>query len=163
MRPNTALALAVMMTLFASTLEAQSTPTPQAGTPAKSTATAVSRGPLPFALQSPEVHPDRTVIFRLRAPQATAVEPVGEVMQGKTSQPMTKDSEGVWSITIGPLPPEIWIYNFRIEGIDFPDPANISLMPRSAGSVAVSSFVEVPGDTPRPFTMRVRCRMDKSA
>jgi hypothetical protein len=60
----------------------------------------------------------------------------------------TDGDEGVWSVTIGPLPTEIWIYNFRIEGIDFPDPANISLMPRSAGPVAVSSFVEVPGDAP---------------
>jgi hypothetical protein len=94
------------------------------------------------------VHPDRTVTFRLRAPQATAVELAGEVLQGKSPQPMTKDGAGVWSVTIGPSPPEIWIYSFRIEGVDFPDPANISLMPRSAGSAAVSSFVEVPGDTP---------------
>jgi enterochelin esterase family protein len=67
---------------------------------------------------------------------------------------MTKDAEGVWSVTIGPLPPEIWIYNFRIEGVDFPDPANISLMPRSAGPGAVSSFVEVPGDTPAFYDAR---------
>ena len=59
---------------------------------------------------------------------------------------MTKGSDGVWTITIGPLPPEIWIYNFRIEGVDFPDPANISIMPRAAGTGAISSFVEVPGD-----------------
>ena len=58
---------------------------------------------------------------------------------------MTKGADGVWSITIGPLPPEIWIYNFRIEGVDLPDPANISQMPRAAGT-AISSFVEVPGD-----------------
>jgi hypothetical protein len=58
---------------------------------------------------------------------------------------MTKGADGAWSITIGPLPPEIWIYNFRIEGVDLPDPANISQMPRAAGT-AISSFVEVPGD-----------------
>ena len=69
----------------------------------------------------------------------------GEVLQGKGPQVMTKDADGVWSITIGPLPPEIWIYNFRIEGVDLPDPANISQMPRAAGT-AISSFVEVPGD-----------------
>ena len=59
-----------------------------------------------------------------------------------------KGSEGIWSVTIGPLPPEIWIYNFRIEGADLPDPSNISLMPRAAGIAAVSSFVEIPGDAP---------------
>jgi len=106
-----------------------------------------AQGPPP-PVRSPEVHADRTVTFRLRAPEATAVELVGEVLQGKRSQPMAKGSDGVWSVTIGPLPPEVWIYNFRMEGVDLPDPDNISLMPRSAGTGAVSSFVEVPGDGP---------------
>jgi len=142
MRSNIAFAVAVTAILFAITLNAQTTTTPP------------PRIQLPPTLHSPEVHPDRTVTFRLRAPQATAVELVGEVLQGKASEPMTKDDAGVWSVTIGPLPPEIWIYNFRIEGVDSPDPANISLMPRSAGPVAVSSFVEVPGDTPAFYDAR---------
>jgi enterochelin esterase-like enzyme len=58
---------------------------------------------------------------------------------------MTRGGDGIWSVTIGPLPPEIWIYNFRVQGVDLPDPANISAMPRGAGT-AISSFVEVPGD-----------------
>lgn len=153
MRIKAALALAVLVTLFACKLETQTTPGPKTGTPEQSAATP-TRGPLPPTLRSPEVHPDRTVTFRLRAPQATAIELVGEVLQGKPPQPMMKDGEGVWSVTIGPLPPEIWIYNFRIEGVDFPDPANISLMPRSAGPVAVSSFVEVPSDTPAFYDAR---------
>jgi enterochelin esterase family protein len=106
------------------------------------------------ALRSPEVHPDRTVTFRLRAPQATAVELVGEVLQGKPPQKMTKGSDGVWDITIGPISPEVWIYNFRIQGVDMPDPSNISLMPRAAGTGAVSSFVEVPGDGPAFYDPR---------
>jgi len=153
MRLKTASALAVVVTLFASALNAQ-TPGPKTGTPMKSAAAAAQRGPFAPTPRSPEVHPDRTVTFRLRAPQAAAVELVGEVLQGKPAQPMAKDSEGVWSVTIGPLPPEIWIYNFRIEGVEFPDSANISLMPRAAGAAAVSSFVEVPGDTPAFYDAR---------
>ena len=72
------------------------------------------------ALVSPEVHPDRTVTFRFRAPQATEVQLVGEVMQGKGPQAMTKDDAGIWTTTVGPLPPEIWIYNFRVQGVDVP-------------------------------------------
>jgi enterochelin esterase family protein len=105
-------------------------------------------------VRSPEVHPDRTVTFRLRAPQAALVELTGEVVRGKGPQPMTKGSDGVWNITLGPLPPEIWIYNFRVQGIDLPDPSNISLMPRAAGAAAVSSFVEVPGDKPAFYDTR---------
>ncbi len=112
-----------------------------------------AQGP-PAAVRSPEVHPDRTVTFRLRAPQATLVELTGEVLQGKRAQPMTKGNDGVWSVTVGPLPPEIWIYNFRVQGVDLPDPSNISLMPRAAGAAAVSSLVEVPGDGPMFYDAR---------
>lgn len=96
------------------------------------------------AVHSPEVNADGTVTFRLRAPQASSVELVGEVMQGKGPQAMVKGEDGIWSVSIGPIPPEIWIYNFRIEGVDFPDPSNINVMPRAAGPAAISSFVEVP-------------------
>ena len=114
---------------------------------------AVSAQVPPPAVRSPEVNADRTVTFRLRAPQATAVELVGEVLQGARPVPMTRAADGVWSVTVGPLPPEIWIYNFRIQGVDFPDPANISVMPRAAGT-ANSSLVEVPGDGPAFYDAR---------
>jgi enterochelin esterase family protein len=99
------------------------------------------------ALLSPEVHADRTVTFRFRAPQAIQVELVGEVLRGASPQPMTKGEDGVWTTTIGPVPPEIWIYNFRVQGVDVPDPSNPSVKPTPPGA-AMSSFVEVPGDTP---------------
>ncbi len=117
------------------------------------TAILSAQGP-PAPVHSPEVHPDRTITFRLRAPQAALVEITGEVVRGKGPQPMTKGSDGVWSITIGPLSPEIWIYNFRVQGVELPDPSNISLMPRAAGAAAVSSFVEVPGDRPAFYDAR---------
>jgi len=67
---------------------------------------AAAQGPPP-AVRSPEVLADRRVTFRLRAPAAARVELVGEVLQGQQSQPMTKGADGVWTVTIGPLPPEI--------------------------------------------------------
>ena len=111
-------------------------------------------GEPPPAVRSPEVHADRTVTFRLRAPQATAVDVVGEVMQGQGPRAMTKGSDGVWSTTIGPLPPEIWIYNFRVQGVDVQDPSNIDVMPRASGAAAPSNFVEVPGDGPAFYDAR---------
>ena len=131
---------ALAVALQAAMLGGQTTPPQGGAAPGRG-----GRGAPAPALRSPEVNADRTVTFRVRAPQANAVELVGEVTQGKGPQAMTKGSDGVWSVTIGTLPPEIWIYNFRVGGVDFPDPANISVMPRAAGT-AVSSFVEVPGD-----------------
>ena len=110
--------------------------------------------PTPYtALLSPEVHPDRTVTLRFRAPNATQVEVVGEILQGKGSLPMTKGEDGVWTATLGPLPPEIWVYNFRVQGIDVADPSNPAIKPVPPG-FAMSSFVEVPGDTPAFYDSR---------
>ena len=105
------------------------------------------------ALVSPEVHPDRTVTFRFRAPQATQVQLVGEILQGKGPQAMTKDEAGLWTTTIGPVPPEIWIYNFRVHGVDVTDPSNPAVKPVPPG-FAMSSFVEVPGDSPSFYDSR---------
>ena len=145
MKFNMIFVLVSIITLFSFTLEAQ--------TPDSKTAKA-PRFVFPPIPTSPEVNPDRTVTFRVRAPQAKAVELVGEILRGKPPVPMKKDDQGVWSVTIGPLSPEIWIYNFRIEGVDFPDPSNISLMPRSKGLAAVSNFVEIPGDEPAFYDAR---------
>jgi len=110
--------------------------------------------PTPYtALLSPEVHADRTVTLRLRAPNATQVEVAGEIMQGKAPIAMTKGEDGVWTATLGPLPPEIWVYNFRVQGVDVADPSNPAIKPVPPG-FAMSSFVEVPGDTPAFYDSR---------
>lgn len=116
---------------------------PATGGAAKSSAMAT-----PYtALHSPEVHPDRTVTLRFLAPGAAQVDVVGEILQGKRQLAMTKGADGVWTATVGPLPPEIWSYNFRIQGVDITDPSNPAIKPVPPG-FPMSSFVEVPGDTP---------------
>jgi enterochelin esterase-like enzyme len=105
------------------------------------------------ALLSPEVHPDRRVTLRFHAPDATQVEVAGEILQGKRSLPMTRGKDGVWTATLGPLPPEIWSYNFRIQGVDVADPSNPAVKPAPPG-FAMSSFVEVPGETPAFYDSR---------
>ncbi len=116
----------------------------------------VSRGApaTPYtALHSPEVHADRTVTLRFRAPNATQVEVVGEIMQGKGPLAMTKAEDGVWTATLGPLPPEIWTYNFRVQGIEITDPSNPAIKPVPPG-FAMSNFVEVPGESPAFYDSR---------
>ncbi len=105
------------------------------------------------ALHSPEVNADRTVTLRFRAPGATAVDLVGEINLGKGPQRMIKGEDGVWTVTVGPLPPEIWSYNFRVGGIEVPDPSNPSIKPVPPG-FPISSFVEVPGATPAFYDSR---------
>ena len=94
---------------------------------------------------SPEVGPDRRVTFRLRAPKATEVTVSGEFQSGAAA--MTKDTAGLWSVTIGPLAPEIYNYNFTIDGVKTIDPGNPEVKSGSTPST-IMSILEVKGDTP---------------
>jgi enterochelin esterase-like enzyme len=93
---------------------------------------------------SPEVLADRRVTFRVRAPQAQKVQFNGEWTGG--SKPMEKDDQGVWSVTVGPLEPDVWSYSFTIDGVTLPDPVNPLLKPMRSPR---SSAFTVPGDPPR--------------
>ena len=139
-----AMLIAIVLTATVAVALCQS-PTPSAG------ARSAGRGggmATPYtALHSPEVHPDRTVTLRFLAPNATQVDVVGEILQGKAPLAMTKGEDGIWTATLGPLPPEIWSYNFRVQGVDVTDPSNPAIKPVPPG-FAMSSFVEVPWDTP---------------
>jgi len=98
--------------------------------------------------RSPEIHPDRTVTFRLFAPGAREVLLVGTQIDAATHGPkaLTKDDKGVWSVTVGPLEPGSYVYGFSVDGgIKSPDPANPDMEPRRWGQ---TSYLEVPGDKP---------------
>ncbi len=101
-------------------------------------AAAAQRGPAP--LPSPEVKPDRTVVFRLSAPKASAVQVRGE---WGPPQAMTKDDNGVWSATVGPLEPDQYSYTFNVDGATVVDPRNTRL---KIGRGSMSNLVEVPGN-----------------
>jgi enterochelin esterase-like enzyme len=92
---------------------------------------------------SPEVHSDRRVTFRLLAPNA---ESVAVNLQG--THAMSKDDEGLWSVTVGPFEPEIYDYDFVVDGLRMVDPANawLKVWLRTSRNV-----VEVPGDKPMFF------------
>jgi len=97
------------------------------------------------AVHSPEVSPGRMVTFRLSAPKASEVTINGEFLNG--SKPLEKDASGVWSISIGPLEPEIYNYNFTIDGVRTIDPANPNVKTGSTPST-ISSILEVKADKP---------------
>lgn len=92
---------------------------------------------------SPEVHGDRRVTFRLRAPQAKLVEVNAGFAQG--NQPMKKGENGLWSITLGPVEPDIYEYIFLVDGLQIVDPSNAWLKVWLRVS---KNLVEIPGDEP---------------
>jgi enterochelin esterase family protein len=72
-------------------------------------------------LKSAEVAPDRKVIFRIYAPKASEVSVSGDFGSGGK---LTKDDQGVWSITVGPLAADFYSYTFTVDGVRTVDPKN---------------------------------------
>ncbi len=96
-------------------------------------------------LSSPEIAADRRVTFRVAAPGADEVLLSGEFVEG--TRALQKDESGVWSITIGPLEPEIYHYTFTIDGVRTIDPGNADVKTGSTPST-LSSVLEVRGSAP---------------
>ena len=78
------------------------------------------------AVNSPEINPDNSVTFRLFAPKAVTVELEGDFLPENSSiVKMQEDKNGVWSFTTQPLDPELYSYNFVVNGMRYLDPSNI--------------------------------------
>ena len=73
---------------------------------------------------SPEIVGDSTT-FRLSADYATVVTLYGSWLPGYGDRiPMVKGEGGVWSVTIETPDPEIYTYNFFVDGVSVNDPQN---------------------------------------
>jgi enterochelin esterase-like enzyme len=92
----------------------------QAAAPAAGAAMAPSQPRIPA---SPEIHPDKTVTFRISAPKANEVTLSGS-WERATNLKMTKNDEGVWTTTVGPLPEQLFGYWYMVDGVKALDPGN---------------------------------------
>ena len=101
------------------------------------------------AIVSPEVDAEKKVTFRLRAPKATQVTLASGELQALLGKlpAMTKDDKGVWSVTIGPVAPGIYDYDFQVDGLTITDPASKHVFGNREGS---RGYLEVPGETGKP-------------
>ncbi len=93
---------------------------------------------------SPEVKADRQVTFRLAAPQAAEVRLGGSDLPGlgQGGKPMARGENDVWEVTVGPLPPGAYRYQFTADGVPVLDPRN----PRvSESNERAWSLAHVPG------------------
>lgn len=91
-------------------------------------------------LKSIEVSADKKVTFRIYAPKAQEVSVGGDF--GSTAK-MTKDDDGVWSLTTSALTPDYYSYTFTVDGVRTVDPKNAMIKP---GISSLDSMFLVPGD-----------------
>ena len=89
------------------------------------------------------MHPDNTVTFRYYSRTAQKVSVSGELLTAP--QPLTKDTSGVWSVTVGPIKPDIYPYSFWVDSVLSADPNNTYIF---ANERFKRSIVDIPGNTP---------------
>ena len=94
-------------------------------------------------VESPELSADRKITFRIYAPHAEAVRVSGGDMPGlQQNGKMTKSENGVWEVTVGPIDPGAYRYNFNVDGVTVLDSHNPSV---SESNDNAWSLIYVPG------------------
>jgi len=88
-------------------------------------------GLVPFGANvvSPEVDEQRRVTFRVKAPRAQEVQLAAPTIaaglgRSESSWPFTRGADGTWTLTIGPVPQNLYVYKFLIDGVSVVDPNN---------------------------------------
>ena len=103
----------------------------------------------PAAGTAPVVGAEGRVTFSIYAPNAKAVSVSGDF--SLVTVPMEKDGRGLWSATVGPLGADLYSYNFNVDGLDMPDPANTT---PKVGAIWFSSEFLVPGEAADFFAVK---------
>ena len=117
----TAMAMGVLLVLNAAG-QAQQT-NPPATAPARDAV--ARRGPQGPQVVSPEVMADRRIVFRILAPKAQAVRvSAGDIPVKNEATVMAKGTNDVWEVTLGPIDPGAYRYNFNVDGVSVIDPRN---------------------------------------
>ncbi len=114
--------------------------------PAKPAAQAPARPVfrMPVQVKSAEVSSDNKVTFRLYAKDASGVKVSGDWLPGYgSSVDMARNDTGMFSLTVGPLEPELYSYTFIVDGVRMIDPNNVQEL--RDGSRYLSFFI-IPGD-----------------
>lgn len=91
---------------------------------------------------SPEVSAGK-ITFRVLAPKADAVRlNGGDIPNNQKGTEMTKGGDGIWEVTLGPVPAGAYRYHFNMDGVPVVDPRNPLV---SESNNNVWSLVTVPG------------------
>jgi enterochelin esterase-like enzyme len=100
---------------------------------------------------SPEVTDDGMVTFRVPAPDAKKVALSWQILlplKATDPIPFEKSKDGIWTLKVGPLKPDIYYYKIDIDGVSVVDPSNT--LTGYAGMPAWSVVV-VHGDGPQYY------------
>ena len=100
-------------------------------------------------VESPAVLADGRIRFQVAAPDARALRLQAPWAGERLAFEPGRD--GIWSLTVGPVPPAIYSYTLLLDGVRILDPHNIAVKRWSGGN---ASLVEVPAPRPAAYDLR---------
>ena len=80
--------------------------------------------------------------FRIAAPNAKEVRVNGQWPEGRSE--MARNDDGVWQVTLGPVPAGVWEYGFQVDGVSMIDPGNGSIKPMYQPRTSILHIVGKP-------------------
>lgn len=101
--------------------------------------------------QSPQsiiCHPDGKVTFKYK--NETAKQVLVDV-QFAGRKEMTRQADGTWTVTLGPVAKDMYPYCFIVDGVSVMDPENPQYFPNEGFK---NSLLEIPGDGTLPHDIR---------
>lgn len=93
-------------------------------------------------LKSPQALADKRVMIQIYAPKADEVTVIGDFMSATKPLALTKNEQGVWSVTVGPLKPDYYTYALLVDGVRTMDPKNPVI---KQGISSLENVLLVPG------------------
>lgn len=100
--------------------------------------------PRPPPVVSPEIQADRSVTFRIKAPQAKEVVVRGQ--WAKDPLTLTKGEHDVWSATSTPIAAGVWEYSLVVDGVAMIDPGNSAIKPMREPRTSILVLAGTPAE-----------------
>lgn len=97
----------------------------------------------PNPVVSPEVKEDNSVIFRLYAPEVKTVQVRGTFKDPIAMIDMARNDTGLFEIQTDPLPSDMYVYTYVVDGVQMLDPQN-NVVVRDGSHI--ESRLMIPGD-----------------
>ena len=96
------------------------------------------------AVASPNIAKDGSVTFKIKAANADTVR---LIIDSRLDTLMKRQGNGIWSITLRDLEPDLYMYNYIIDGMKVLDPENAQVL-RDVKNVMNTFILDPNGDSP---------------
>jgi len=93
-------------------------------------------------LVSVRISLENQVTFSVYAPKATELTVIGDFLKEYKPLSLTKGDHGIWSVLVGDLKPDVYTYDFSVDGVKTFDPKNPQY---KEGENGLSNIFELPG------------------